>query len=134
MNAVIASSASETTWNVTRSRLCRLSIRLRASCFRRRHGARRAFDQCGYLVAEPPAAESLGVRANDRSIEASLKGAIDRLGERSGALVIDQNTRCAVDHGFQRAAAGEGNHGPPNGLRFKRSNAKVFFPGQKRHR
>ena len=88
MNAITPSSASETTWKATSRRLCRLTMRgVRSSRMAS------SMSRC-HLVAEPRAAEPLGVPADGAGVEPAIaaRRAI-AVGERLG---VGSSTRTPV--------------------------------------
>ena len=89
-------------------------------------------DERGHLVAEPLAAETFGMAADERGIESPGHRPADAVGKRRRRRIVHEDARFVRDDGFERAAAGERNDGATAGLGFDRHDAEVFFAGQQR--
>src|SRR5712692_8129368 len=66
----------------------------------------RFFDDARHLVAEPSAAESLGMTAKRERIEASIDCTSDRIGKGGWRLFVHEDAGFIRDHRLERAAAG----------------------------
>ena len=93
--------------------------------------AHRVVDDRRHLVAEPGAAEALGVAADGGGVE-PMRRARRRIavGERRGRRLVDQHAGLARDDRLERAAPAERDHRAAARLRLDRHDAEVLFAGQ----
>ena len=92
------------------------------------------FTQRFHLVAEPLAAEPLGVAPDGRRSKRRCIARGDRVGEGLGRRLVDEHPGLAVDDRFERAAAAERDDRPAARLRLERHDAEVLFAGQQHDR
>ncbi len=86
------------------------------------------FDEGANPRREDLRTESLGVLANAFRIELEAFEPVDRLAQRLRRLRVEEYARFALDHGFEGAARGIGNHGPAAGLCLDGCETEVFLP------
>ena len=123
MNAVTPSSASETTWNATSSRLCRFTMPpAPRSCAAISSPNRARLNRSAWR------ADGAGVE-RARSSACAMPSA-----NASRRRLVDEDAGLAGDDRFERAAAAERDDRPSARLRLERDDAEVLFAGQQRDR